>query len=190
MRSLFFTLLFSILPFLSVFAQSKSAPNEAFWNQLTTLCGNAYSAQVIAAPENDSFRGQELLMHVRYCSDTEIRIPFFVGDDRSRTWIFTKSNSAITLKHDHRHEDGSEDEITQYGGTSPNVGVSNIQFFPADVETANLIPAAATNVWWIEIENEYFTYNLRRLGTDRFFSIKFDLTSTIEIPEAPWGWDK
>ena len=76
MRSLFSTFLFSILPFLSVFAQSKSAPNEVFWNQLTTLCGNAYSAQVIAAPENDSFRGQELIMHVRYCSDTEIRIPF------------------------------------------------------------------------------------------------------------------
>ena len=117
MRYLFSIFICSFLTFLSVCAQSEPPPDEALWNQLTTLCGNVYSAQVIAAPENDSFRGQELLMHVRYCSDTEIRIPFFVGEDRSRTWVFTKSKAAITLKHDYRHEDSSEDELIQYGGT-------------------------------------------------------------------------
>ena len=169
-------------------AQETHSPHEVFWNQLSTLCGNAYSAEIMAAPENDSFRDQELIMHVRSCTDDVIKVPFFVGDDKSRTWVFSKSDNQLTLKHDHRHEDGSEDEITQYGGTSPNSGLSNVQFFPADVETADLIPAAATNVWWIELEEEYFTYNLRRLGTDRYFSIKFDLTQTIETPEAPWGW--
>ena len=55
-------------------------------------------------------------MHVRSCKDKTIRIPFFVGDDKSRTWVFTMSKSnLITLKHDHRHKDGSEDKITQYG---------------------------------------------------------------------------
>lgn len=172
----------------SAFAQQTDSPSEIFWNQLSSLCGNAYSAEIIAAPENDSFRSQELIMHVRSCSDDVIRIPFFVGEDRSRTWVFTNLGSRLSLKHDHRHEDGSEDEVTQYGGTSPNTGLSNIQFFPADIETAELIPAAASNVWWIELEDEYFTYNLRRLGTDRYFSIKFDLTKTVDTPMAPWGW--
>ena len=63
------------------------------------------------------------------------------------------------------------------------------QFFPADVETSELIPAAATNVWWIELDEESFTYNLRRMGTERYFSIKFDLQTTVETPEAPWGWE-
>ena len=91
------------------------------------------------------------------------------------------------LKHDHRHEDGSEDEITQYGGIASNHGLSNLQTFPADEFTAELIPAAASNVWWIEIEDgKTFTYNLRRLGTDRYFSIQFDLTTEIETPPAPW----
>jgi hypothetical protein len=170
------------------FAQQSDQPHEAFWNQLKSLCGNAYTAEVMAAPENDSFRGQVLVMHVRSCTDDVIKVPFFVGDDKSRTWVFSKSGNQLTLKHDHRHEDGSEDEVTQYGGTSPNTGLSNIQFFPADVQTAELIPAAATNVWWIELEEEFFTYNLRRLGTDRYFSIKFDLTQTVETPDAPWGW--
>ena len=187
MRLPTFVLLFSVLTNYT-FAQESDQPHEVFWNQLTSICGNAYAAEVIAAPENDSFRGQDLIMHVRSCSEDVIRIPFFVGEDKSRTWVFSKSGNQITLKHDHRHEDGSEDEVTQYGGTSPNTGLSNTQFFPADPETATLIPAAATNVWWIELEEDFFTYNLRRLGTERYFSIRFDLTQTVETPDAPWGW--
>jgi hypothetical protein len=61
--------------------------------------------------------------------------------------------------------------------------------FPADQETAEVLPAAAANVWWIElVPGEYFTYNLRRMGTERFFSIKFDLTKEVKMPDAPWGW--
>jgi len=184
-------LLISILLNLNVLAQSEQPPHEVFWSHLLTLCGNAYSAEVIAAPENDSFRGQELIMHVRSCSSDTIRVPFFVGEDRSRTWVFTKSDGRISLKHDHRHEDGSEDVVTQYGGISTNTGLENVQFFPADEETANLIPAAATNVWWIELEVEnYLTYNLRRMGTERYFSIKFELSETVPTPEAPWGWEE
>ncbi len=67
------------------------------------------------------------------------------------------------------------------------MGLANIQFFPADQHTASLIPYASNNVWWVTIDKTSFTYNLRRIGTDRFFSVKFDLTKEIEIPSAPWG---
>ena len=64
-----------------------------------------------------------------------------------------------------------------------------IQFFPADEQTVQMLPAAAGNVWWVElVPGEYFTYNLRRLGTDRLFSIRFDLTKTVDTPATPWGW--
>ena len=53
----------------------------------------------------------------------------------------------------------------------------------------DVIPAAASNVWWIDLmPGESFSYNLRRVGTDRYFSIKFDLKTQIKSPEAPWGW--
>lgn len=172
--------------------ENLTASNSlVFWDSLTQLCDNAYSGGILEAPENDSFRGNELVMHVRSCDSEVIKIPFFVGDDKSRTWVFTRKGDRILLKHDHRHEDGSEDEITQYGGLSTNTGLANLQMFPADQETSDLIPAASTNVWWVEIQSgEYFTYNLRRVGTDRYFSIKFDLTSKVETPDAPWGWGK
>jgi len=100
---------------------------------------------------------------------------------------FLGEKLVIQLKHDHRHKDGSEDDITQYGGKSSNTGLKDIQFFPADQETSNLIPYASNNVWWVTIDATSFTYNLRRIGTDRLFSVKFDLTKAIETPSAPWG---
>lgn len=171
-----------------IFCTTLSAqPSQDFWSSIEKICGKAYEGKVLEAPEDDAFRKLRLVMHVRSCEENEIRIPFFAGEDRSRTWVLTLENDRIKLKHDHRHEDGSEDEITQYGGTASNHGIATTQTFPADNFTAELIPAAASNVWWIEIEDgKTFTYNLRRLGTDRYFSIQFDLTTEIETPPAPW----
>jgi hypothetical protein len=44
------------------------------------------------------------------------------------------------------------------------------------------------NVWWITVDDKSFTYNLRRIGTDRVFSVSFDLSEVVENPESPWGW--
>jgi hypothetical protein len=181
---------FLILLLLPLQLIAQDAPKSvSFWNSLEQHCGRAYEGEIIAGgKEGDGFLGEKLVMHVRSCNENTIRIPFFVGEDKSRTWVFSMSDTKrIQLKHDHRHKDGSEDEITQYGGTNPNTGLSDIQFFPADQETSNLIPYASNNIWWVTIDDTSFTYNLRRVGTERLFSVKFNLTKEIEIPEAPWG---
>jgi hypothetical protein len=180
-------LLIALLIVLPVVSQEKS-PSETFWNTIKSHCGKAYEGY-LALPENDKdFGGKRLVMHVRACNDNEIKIPFYVGEDKSRTWILTKNEDIITLKHDHRKEDGTEDEINFYGGTASNVGKAKIQVFPADVATQKMIPGAATNVWWITVNETTFTYNLQRLGNDRIFKVVMDLTKPIESPEAPWGW--
>lgn len=182
-------LVFSLLLFLNL-THAQQTPDGAtvFWNQLQKLCGQAFEGTITEAPANDSFRGKTLIMHVRRCESKRIRIPFFVGEDKSRTWILTLENGRITLKHDHRHEDGSEDDITQYGGTSSNSGKSDLQMFPADPFTCNMIGYACTNLWWITLNETTFTYNLMRIGSDRKFTVSFDLTQTVTTPEAPWGW--
>lgn len=161
---------------------------QQFWENLKNHCGKSYEGTVLEAPENDSFRGNQLVMHVRSCNENIIKIPFLVGDDKSRTWVFTYQNDRIQLKHDHRHEDGSPDKVTMYGGTTSNTGLPTIQFFPADQETSDLIGYASTNIWWVTLDKNSFTYNLRRIGTDRLFSIQFDLSKPISTPSAPWGW--
>ncbi|MDD3771452.1 MAG: hypothetical protein RBT46_06515 [Weeksellaceae bacterium] len=40
----------------------------------------------------------------------------------------------------------------------------------------------------LTLDKTSFTYNLRRIGSDRQFSVKFDLTKPIEFNEKPWGW--
>ena len=168
----------------------QTSQSAIFWTELEKLCGKAFEGTVANAPADDTtFKDKKLVMHVRSCEKDRIRIPFFVGEDRSRTWVLTRRADRILLKHDHRHEDGTPDKTTMYGGWTTSGGTANRQMFPADQETADLIPAAATNVWWIDLTpNEFFSYNLRRMGTDRFFSIKFDLKKEIPAPPAPWGW--
>ena len=175
----------------TVSVQAQVEPeNEVFWRELQKICGKAFSGAVAAAPaEDQTFKGKTLVMHVRSCEKDRIRIPFFVGEDRSRTWVLTQRENRILLKHDHRHQDGTPDRVTMYGGLTTNSGTSILQMFPADQETVNTIPAAATNVWWIDlVPGEHFTYNLRRMGTDRYFSIRFDLKTPVKTPDAPWGW--
>ena len=173
---------------------ATASPLESFWSNLQALCGKAYAGELIVEPDGEAgFAGQALVMHVRECSENRLRIPFFVGEDRSRTWVLTRvevdGQSRLKLKHDHRHEDGSEDEVTMYGGTTTNLGLASQQLFPADQHTREIIEPAHANVWRIElIPGERFSYHLRRLGTERVFQVDFDLGETIETPVAPWGW--
>lgn len=171
----------------SAFSQEQIA-SQRFWETLSSHCGKAYEGKLVS-PESDPRFAGKLVMHVRSCDEGTIRIPFFVGEDKSRTWVLTKEEGLIKLKHDHRHEDGSEDKITQYGGTASNTGFDGMQIFPADQETTDLIPYAAGNVWWITVDETSFTYNLRRIGSETLFTVKFDLTTPIDIPDAPWGWN-
>jgi len=164
-------------------------PQLAFWASLETLCGQAFAGRLVESePPDASFEGQRMVMHVRECQTGEIRIPFFVGDDRSRTWVLTPTAAGLRLKHDHRHEDGTEDAVTQYGGETEGRGTSSVQDFRADSFTASLVPTAATNVWSIEVHpGRVFAYALRREGSDRRFRVEFDLTQPIDTPPPPWG---
>lgn len=180
---------FIVVSAVTVQAQVES-PNNVFWKELEKLCGKAFAGAVVAAPADDTtFKDKTLVMHVRSCEKDRFRIPFVVGEDRSRTWILTRREDRLMLKHDHRHEDGKPDTVTMYGGSTTSVGMPTRQMFPADQETVNTIPAAATNVWWIDlVPGEHLTYNIRRLGSERHFSIRFDLKNTVTAPKAPWGW--
>lgn len=163
---------------------------EAFWKELQALCGRAFSGKVVESTSatDAQFADQTLVMHVRACGPDEIRIPFHVGGNRSRTWIITRTAAGLRLKHDHRHEDGTEDRITQYGGDTASAGTAARQEFPADAFTVGLIPAAKTNVWTLIVQpGKIFGYALRREAEGRRFRVDFDLTKPVEQPPAPWG---
>ncbi len=143
----------------------------------------------------DPFEGKPLVMHVRGCDDPtrELRVPFHVGEDHSRTWVVTRTDSGLRLKHDHRHEDGSEDVLTQYGGDSVEAGTAQRQEFPVDADSIALFKregsdASITNTWAMEVEpGQRFLYELSRPG-GRMFQVEFDLATPVALPPTPWGY--
>jgi hypothetical protein len=168
---------------------AETGPQAEFWANLQQLCGNAYEGTVVEAPAGDTtFADRRLVMHVRHCDMANVRIPFHVGENRSRTWLITRTEQGLRLKHDHRHEDGTDDQVTLYGGDSADEGSAQQQQFPADEFTAALVPEASTNVWTVEVvPGEQFVYALQRVGTDRRFRVEFDLTRPVDAPPPPWG---
>ncbi|RJF38173.1 hypothetical protein [Pseudoalteromonas gelatinilytica] len=190
----------SMLVAASSVAAARPAPlvsipsHDGFFDNIAAHCGKAYEGKVSVdnAAGPSSFAGKKLVMHVRRCNERELQVPFHVGDDASRTWIITKTGSGLSLKHDHRHKDGSDDKSTMYGGHTLDAGFANAQSFPADQYSKELfvsqgIPQSMGNTWQMYIYPKQFTYRLVREG--REFRVDFDLTKPISPPSAPWGYE-
>lgn len=171
-----------ILSVLLLAFSPKQNPEKQFLLNLGEYCGKAFAGTAIF-PEGDRnpFKGQALKVIFSNCSDKEVRMPFHVGEDKSRTWILTLDNKGLLFKHDHRHEDGTPDEITMYGGYGKTGGSAFEQSFPADEYTANLIPAASTNVWTFTLDKDknILSYILKRDDQLRFRA-DFDLSKSLD----------
>ncbi len=177
-------------------APTATLPADRFYADLKALCGQAFAGRVrtdVPASTGDNpFAGKALVMHVRGCGDQELRVPFHVGDDRSRTWVITRTGPGLRLKHDHRHEDGSDDAVTMYGGDTASLGTAQRQEFPVDEFSKAMfmregLEASVTNTWAMELRpGQQFVYELSRPG-GRLFQVEFDLTTPVPAPPAPWG---
>ena len=171
---------------------------DAFLAALSARCGQAFAGVVeIDVPEtaDSPFAGKPLVMHVRECARDAVRVPFHVGDDRSRTWVFTRTPSGLRFKHDHRHADGSPDALTMYGGDAAVARAparSSLRIaFPVDAESIAMFQAggrtvSTTNTWAVELSGNRFVYELSRPG-GRLFRVAFDLDRPVSAPPPPWG---
>lgn len=176
-------------------ADAPVSPASQFLLSVGKMCGQAYAGKVVAnepAAPDDPYAGKALVMHVRTCNSAEqVLVPFHVGEDRSRTWVLTLVTDRLRLKHDHRHQDGTPDTVSMYGGDSTSPGTANRQEFPVDDFSKALFTrenraVSNTNVWAMEIEpGKMFAYELTRPG--RRFRVEFDLTTPVPVPPAPWG---
>lgn len=181
------------------------SPQDVYFERLSILCGKAYPGQLVSDQEADAdMAGQPMIMHVATCDQNEIQIPFHISNadgtwNRSRTWIITRTEDGLRLKHRHRHEDGSLDNVSNYGGDTATDGTNERQEYPVDDESIGLFKTASleqsvTNIWAMEISppgerDARFAYELRRPETSggRFFRVEFDLAQAVDTPPPPWG---
>ena len=156
------------------------APNaqDEFFAALSSHCGHTLTGQLASSDEQDAaMLGKPMAAHFASCTAEEVRINFAVGDDTSRNWVISRTPAGLRLKHIHLHADGTEDELSRYGGDTVAAGTGARQQFPADAFSKDLFrrtnrPESLTNVWAVEVdEGLFFAYELRR-PEGRFFRVE------------------
>lgn len=159
-------------------------PQDTFMANLKSMCGQTLEGKLVTTdPADKDFAGQRLVMGPVDCAPSEVRIPFAVGENRSRTWVITRTAEGVRLKHVHRHDDSHEDTVSRYGGDTATQGSATRQEFPADsfsqkLFMANKLERSVTNVWAVEtVPGKLFAYELRRVN--RFFRVEFDASNPV-----------
>lgn len=167
------------------------SPEQAqFWNSVQTHCGNAYSGRLADATPYYAFDYESIKIHVRECTDSLTHISLHIDENHSRNLMLTKTNGTLRLKHDHRNPDGTEEEITQYGGDAPQSGLETRQIFWADEHTADILPPRHDNFWFLDImDEETFAYGVHWPIRGHSIRIEFDSTTPVSPPPAPWGYE-
>lgn len=158
-----------------------SDTHQAFFDNLASLCNQSFEGeQIYRSHHAPGWEDYEMVMHVEVCEPDHIHIPFHVGEDQSRTWMFLIEDGRLRFRHDHRYPDGTPEEETLYGGYADDSGTAFVQHFPADQYTAELIEGGEGNVWTVRMDEALttFTYRLERDGEKRL-RIDFDLTNPL-----------
>jgi hypothetical protein len=166
----------------------------SYWNTFQAHCGKAYEGSLTKAPEGDTMivKKDKLIAHFRMCGPEEMKIAFHIFKqstqtwNRSRTWVLMKKGDQLELRHDHRHEDGTKDEFTWYGGSTEDDGdVVKQEYIYRDKTFDDDIMRG----WRLEIERDNrYTYGTIRNG-EWNWRIDFDLSKEIQIPPNAWGHD-
>lgn len=173
--------------------EGRDLPAEqiAFWEALAAHCGNAYEGEVDDHTPyyEGSAEAEEILAHFVECDDERLHIAMHMDGDRSRNWVLTREGGTIYLRHDHRNEDGTREEFTDYGGPAPRPGLEHRQIFLADAHTAELYPERHDNFWFMDfMDEETFAYGVHWPEHGNSIRIHFDLSETVETPPMPWGY--
>ena len=197
---------------------------DAFFATLETQCGKAYAGRLVSNdPRDADWAGKRMIAHWADCHDSgqrdgnedSVSIALHIEDasepdgwNRSRTWIVDRKvlylssrdqgATVLTLSHDHRHRDGTQDTVTQYGGNSFGLGGATAQSFPVSEQSIALferegLTASTTNVWRMEVDPAThpaprFAYQLTRANDPtRIFRAEFDLSTPVAAPPPAWG---
>jgi hypothetical protein len=158
-----------------------SEKERAFMTNLATLCGKSfYGREVYVQPGRESWSNKVLFIKVELCEDSRIHIPFHVDEDKSRTWMLLTDNGKLRFRHDHRHDDGTPEDQTLYGGYSDGSGDAFKQYFPADEYTRELLTDTLNRQWNIILSQDLskLSYQLQYHG-EIVFMVDFDLTSPM-----------
>jgi hypothetical protein len=176
-------------------SDETASPAAAFLANLNIHCGQAFPGRLAIEPPGDEMLDDDdrLIVHMRGCGEEEMLLPFHIEKasdgsvDRSRTWIYRlHDGNRLELRHDHRQEDGTEDEVTWYGAFTLADGSPTQQEFLREEPGAD----GLVRGWRVIIEpGVRYVYGTIR-GDEWTWRVDFDLSSPLdELPPPPWGYE-
>lgn len=158
-----------------------SEPEQVFMSNLIGFCGQSFKGEQIYSKDGrDSWEDKEMTIHFTQCEEDKVFIPFYVDDDKSRTWKFIAEDGKLRFRHDHRHEDGTPEDRNLYGGYAEGSGTGLFQCFPADNYTNKLLNDDFKRQWNVFFDDDLskLTYELF-LDDELVFAAEFDMTNPI-----------
>lgn len=156
---------------------------RAFLNNIAQLCGQTFAGrETFIAEGRESWADKSFVMHITVCEDDRVYVPFHLDNDHSRTWMFLVEDGRLRFRHDHRHEDGTPEEITMYGGYADGDGTSLLQNFPADDYTCEMLPTSCDAVWRVFLSEDLSTFSYQLLYQEELlFEGAFDISKNIAV---------
>jgi hypothetical protein len=154
------------------------SPQDQFFAAVSSHCGHSLHGRLVTNdPQDAALIGKPIVGRFAACTASEVRINIVVGDDTSRTWVISRTPGGLRLTHLHLHKDGTEEEVSRYGGDATMPGNAQRQEFPADAFSRDLFtrlnrPGNLTNVWAVEARpREFYAHELRN-PNGRFFRLE------------------
>lgn len=175
---------------LSACAVPTEDPRDAFFDNLTALCGGSYLGQITSDQAVDAdWIASVLIVGPVTCETDEIRMPLAVGDDTSRTWVVSRSEDELEFRHEHTEPDGSPSAVTEYGGYALAGGSAERQEFPADELTRenfyeNGLIVSLPNIWTLSFDGQTLGYALFRPATETDPARDFRAVFAVQSPSA------
>lgn len=159
----------------------EDSNQQAFVANLARFCGQSFAGrQVFLAEGRQSWADRSMTIHFSLCEEGQINVQFHMDEDHSRTWMFMEEEGRLRFRHDHRHPDGTPEDITLYGGYSDKLGTPFTQNFPADEFTCEQIPTSCNATWTVSISEDLSTYSyqLKNFG-ELLFQADFNLVDPL-----------
>ena len=156
-------------------------PTKSFYDKLQGYCGRQLPGVVLYPTGKEApFQGLEITMMVEACSTKEIRMPIQVGPKIYRTLILGQDKNGYTLRHENKRADGTQAEISMYGGQTNGTNDSYLLLFPADGYSRQLLGAELNYAWSLAFNSDKSTLSYMIENDGKLtLQIDFDLTHPV-----------
>ena len=162
-------------------ATPQKSPELSFYNNLQALCKNKYAGSIVyPAGKEAPFQGKKIWIELASCSAKELRIPINIGDKVYRTLILGRNENSVFLQHENKRPDGSQAEISLYGGRAVTLTSPSLLVFPADSYSKQILGAERNCIWTLSISSDKSTLSYIAESDGRLdLQIDFNLTATL-----------